>query len=413
VNGQKGDVYLDGSANSSAGIMLRAKASSTAGNVIIQTGAATNWGSFVLFNGASTPAEIFRVLGNGNVGIGTSAPILPLSISSDSIYGMAVGEVSGAQSEKHLLIGYERTNNWATIAARQEGVGPRPVMLQKDGGNVGIGTGTAAPVAALQIKAPQGIEQFKIESAGTEPNIGTIGTLAYAQNNVALLFDMDYNVNGSLTNNSGFSTRAATGAMFYKLNNRFSLLSVKNGPTAGPINAYTENIGVDLTSGSISLGAPSTTTEVTVNGNLTATGTVTSTYQDIAEWVPSGERLAPGTVVVVNRDRDNEVVPSARSYDTGVAGVVSVKPGLILGVAASGKSQIATTGRVIVRVDASKRAVHVGDLLVTSDRSGMAMVSEPVDVGGVSMHRPGTLIGKALQPLASGQGEVLVLLSLQ
>jgi hypothetical protein len=41
------------------------------------------------------------------------------------------------------------------------------------------------------------------------------------------------------------------------------------------------------------------------------------------------------------------------------------------------------------------------------------MKSEPLDVGGVKMHRPGTLIGKALEPLAGGEGEILVLLSLQ
>jgi hypothetical protein len=29
------------------------------------------------------------------------------------------------------------------------------------------------------------------------------------------------------------------------------------------------------------------------------------------------------------------------------------------------------------------------------------------------MHRPGTLIGKALEPLSEGEGEILVLLSLQ
>jgi hypothetical protein len=49
----------------------------------------------------------------------------------------------------------------------------------------------------------------------------------------------------------------------------------------------------------------------------------------------------------------------------------------------------------------------------TSDTPGTAMRSEPLDLGGVKIHRPGTLIGKALEPLASGQGEILVLLSLQ
>jgi hypothetical protein len=41
------------------------------------------------------------------------------------------------------------------------------------------------------------------------------------------------------------------------------------------------------------------------------------------------------------------------------------------------------------------------------------MKSVPVDLGGISIHRPGTIIGKALEPLASGVGEILVLLSLQ
>jgi hypothetical protein len=58
-------------------------------------------------------------------------------------------------------------------------------------------------------------------------------------------------------------------------------------------------------------------------------------------------------------------------------------------------------------------AIHAGDLLVTSDQAGVAMRSEPIDVGGVKIHRPGTLIGKALAPLAVGEGTILVLLSLQ
>jgi hypothetical protein len=41
------------------------------------------------------------------------------------------------------------------------------------------------------------------------------------------------------------------------------------------------------------------------------------------------------------------------------------------------------------------------------------MRSEPIEVGGRKMHAPGTIIGKALEPLESGTGEILVLLSLQ
>jgi hypothetical protein len=123
--------------------------------------------------------------------------------------------------------------------------------------------------------------------------------------------------------------------------------------------------------------------------------------------------MSAGTVVILNPGHRNEVMPSTQSYDTRVAGVVSGHPGLILGEGSASKAMIATTGRVKVRVDATQHPVAIGDLLVTSDKPGMAMFSEPLDLGGAKIHRPGTLIGKALEPLDGGDGEILVLLSLQ
>lgn len=151
---------------------------------------------------------------------------------------------------------------------------------------------------------------------------------------------------------------------------------------------------------------------VQVDGTLTGTSIV-ATYQDIAEWVPATEDLTPGTVVVLNTEAENQVMPSHQAYDTRVAGVVSGQPGITLGIAGAGQEKIATTGRVLVDVDATKAPIRVGDLLVTSDTSGVAMRSEPMDIGGRSFHQPGTIIGKALQPLESGRGSILVLLSLQ
>lgn len=155
-----------------------------------------------------------------------------------------------------------------------------------------------------------------------------------------------------------------------------------------------------------------------VAGNANFTGTVTATniaatYQDVAEWVSANADLAPGTVVVLNPAKSNAVIPSGRAYDTMVAGIVSAQPGLILGERGEGKEPIATTGRVKVRVDARNAPVHIGDLLVTSDVAGTAMRSKPTDINGRPFHQPGTIIGKALEPLDSGVGEILVLLSLQ
>jgi len=172
-------------------------------------------------------------------------------------------------------------------------------------------------------------------------------------------------------------------------------------------------------SGNVGIGAaPAAAYLLTVGGDANFTGTVTGTnikaqYQDVAEWVPMGEKVEDGMVVVVATNATNTVIPSAHSYDTRVAGVVSAHPGLILGQGSATKAQIATTGRVKVRVDATKHPIAIGDLLVTSDKPGMAMFSEPVELSGIKFHRPGTLIGKALEPLPNGEGEILVLLSLQ
>jgi hypothetical protein len=66
-----------------------------------------------------------------------------------------------------------------------------------------------------------------------------------------------------------------------------------------------------------------------------------------------------------------------------------------------------------VKVDASRHPIKIGDLLVTSNRPGVAMRSQPIRVGRNLIHRPGTIIGKALATFTKGEGEILVLLSLQ
>ena len=173
-----------------------------------------------------------------------------------------------------------------------------------------------------------------------------------------------------------------------------------------------ERIRIDA-AGNVGIGTSTPAAKLDVNGDVNVSGNISAKYQDIAEWVPSDSELSAGTVVIVGDGDLDEVHPSETAYDTRVAGVVSPNPGIALGVAAKGKFRIATVGRVKVKVDARKSPIKVGDLLVTSDVAGTAMKSEPIDVSGQKMHRPGTLIGKALEPLAGGVGEIRVLLSLQ
>ena len=166
-------------------------------------------------------------------------------------------------------------------------------------------------------------------------------------------------------------------------------------------------------SGNVGIGVAAPQHKLHVNGSIHATQVIGATYQDLAEWVPATEELEPGTVVILDAGASNTVRASMSAYDTAVAGVVSAQPGLILGEAGAAKEMIATTGRVRVKVDATAAPVKIGDLLVTSDKPGRAMKSVPVSLGGIPIHRPGTIIGKALESLEGGEGEILVLLSMQ
>jgi hypothetical protein len=178
------------------------------------------------------------------------------------------------------------------------------------------------------------------------------------------------------------------------------------------------NSNAHYTAGRVGVGTNSPAVALDVAGGINATGAITggniaAKYQDLAEWVPSVQKLSAGTVVVLDRARHNHVRASREPYDTAVAGVISAQPGIALGEGGEGRVLVATTGRVRVRVEAADGPIRVGDLLVTSGVEGVAMRSVPMIVGGRAIHRPGSIIGKALEPLERGTAEILVLLSLQ
>ena len=252
------------------------------------------------------------------------------------------------------------------------------------------------------------------------PNRVAIGTSSAVDSQTAISVNTDlYNAMRIISTGSREQTllvfahiNTATwviGPGFVTGNHDFALYDVNSGKVVWAVDAN-DNLGVGTTTPTARLdvsGAVHVSQELRVDGNIAAK------YQDVAEWVPGSGDLTPGTVVVIDTRFANHVTASSRSYDTHVAGVISPQPGLALGTGGAGKYQVATVGRVRVMADATRGPIAIGDLLVTSDLSGVAMRSDPVTIGGIDLHRPGTLLGKALEPLSGGRGEILVLLSLQ
>jgi len=384
VIGSRGTVFVDtddAGALPNAGVILKPT------NALYPDVTARITGSSSRFSVVQGTTQIFSVLGDGRAMVNAPASFTPgqtkLTVlnATHANFGTALtaslygGYTGGSVSEAA-----------ASIEASE--------IITAPNANTGFLTGLKANAwlgGTGTLSAAVGV----LADAEVDPAAGNTGTITEAKGLLARVL----NRNGVITRGYGVFIEDVGATTAYGI--------YQDGANDG-----------NIFHGAVTIGQPAALSNLTVNGDATFSGVVTggnirAKYQDVAEWVPATHDLTPGTVVVLNKQKTNEVMASAVAYDTAVAGVVSDQPGLSLGVEGTGKEQVATTGRVKVRVDARTAPIHVGDLLVTSDVAGTAMRSEPMTINGRSFHQPGTIIGKALEPLDSGMGEILVLLSMQ
>jgi hypothetical protein len=162
-----------------------------------------------------------------------------------------------------------------------------------------------------------------------------------------------------------------------------------------------------------SSGTPSTDVfRVNGNGAVFANGGYSSSGADIAEYVPSIEKLHPGDVVEIDSANGELFRLSSHSNSTAVAGVVSTKPGVSLNnsteeeAPAKGLPLLALSGRVPVKVTSENGAIRAGDLLVSSSKAGHAMRAP-------ANPQAGTVIGKAMQKFDEETGEIEMLVMLR
>ncbi len=145
---------------------------------------------------------------------------------------------------------------------------------------------------------------------------------------------------------------------------------------------------------------------ISTAGEVYAHGAFHPNGVDYSDRLPAAAGLEPGDVVVIGDD--GLLHRSTMKNETDVAGVYSTKPGVV------GQREdeqrvaipVALAGVIPVKATFENGAIHAGDLLVSSSTPGRAMRA-PKDP------QPGTVVGKAMQRLEAGAGEIEMLVMLR
>jgi hypothetical protein len=350
----------------------------------------------------------------GNIGIGTATPTQALDVLNGRIVTTG-SQTLASPFDSMIEVKTTITNN----AIAQSAFKARNTFNGSGDFVTGIdGAPTFAP--SQSISTAQGF----VAAAFFAPPPGVTITNAIGGASATVY----NNVSGAVTNGTAFNLVSPVVFGSLRPTTQYGL-RINNQGIGGTTNAYglfvdaqtgsVNNYSAIFAGGNVGIGTSNPTSlldvagNINVSGNAVIAGNIAAKYQDVAEWVQARKPIVAGTLVILDPALANAVIPSGRAYDTHVAGVISSRPGVILGEAGAGKVLVATTGRVRVMVEATRNPIKIGDLLVTSDKPGVAMKSLPIMVRGARIHRPGTIVGKALEPLANGQGRILVLLSLQ
>ena len=138
---------------------------------------------------------------------------------------------------------------------------------------------------------------------------------------------------------------------------------------------------------------------VYVNGGLTVQSGC-SGCGDLAEALTMAQRVDAGEIVATNQQL--ELIKATKRSAT-VIGVVSTSPSMTLNDAQYVNGQpVALAGIVPVKVNTENSPINPGDWVTASSTAGVGM--KAVD--------PATVVGKALQGLARGEGQVKIFVDL-
>jgi len=155
------------------------------------------------------------------------------------------------------------------------------------------------------------------------------------------------------------------------------------------------------------------------SGNVFADGTYQSPAADFAEMLPGDEGLEPGDVLAIAAN--GRVTKASAENPLAIIGVYSTAPAFLGGRSSADSEQsparvpVAILGVVPVKVSAENGPIRPNDPLAASSIPGYAARAIPLFVldGGEGVYAGGSILGRALEGLDSGEGVIKVLLQLR
>jgi hypothetical protein len=122
-------------------------------------------GDISFYNSAGTSQDLYWDASTSRLGLGTTSPSSALTVAVDDATGDNGARIAGVtDGNKQLRLAYNTTGNYANIQAIHAGTAYTNLVLQKDGGNVGIGTASPSYLVDAQ---SSGDASIRIRSTGT------------------------------------------------------------------------------------------------------------------------------------------------------------------------------------------------------------------------------------------------------
>jgi hypothetical protein len=373
------------------------------------------------------PSNIFQSPG-GNIGIGTTAPIFPVHVFSNSFAPPA-----GQDYPVALFVEGSGTSNSTTV------IGIEGLASAGSGRNIGVdgvtyspeGNGVLGNQPLTAVDGGGGV--IGLTSATSGFSYGTRGDALGTTGTAIGVFGQSYSADGG----GGFFQTVnpvggigVTGVSYatggFPIGVRGLTVATTGGGAAvfGVASSpnsfgamFVNEAGGTILQGSVGPAATATAVfRVDSSGRVYADGGFQPGGADFAESVAAtGDRskYAAGDLLVIDQSASRRVALAQQPYSTLVAGIYSTRPGM-LGTtrtidepSPANEIPLAVVGIVPCKATAENGPIQVGDLLVTSSTPGHAMK------GTDRTRMLGAVVGKALDSLAKGTGVIQVLVTLQ